>query len=237
MRSAQSGPDGSGAWMDLPAARAALEHLGFRASADLPDRPGPAVLLVAIRPVPTLRHFDPERIRYWVSEGGRGRLREITYATPMPLESDFSWGLIRIVDRLGISNEYLAFGGTLSAGLVDGAVTAVFTSPAPILRRGGHSQGWDHGGEAVGAFFGRLTLAVDYVPGFEARLAAATPLERFSAFVAEAGARLDATAHLRDDHADLWALLAAERRHLRLDAPAAWAGGLRLLEAVQPART
>ena len=235
MRTPQPGPDGSGApWVDLPAARAALENLGFRASADLPDRPGPAVLLVAIRPRPTLRHFDPERIRYWVSEAGRGRLREIGYTTPMPLAATFSWGLIRIVDRLGVSNEYLAFGGSLRAGLVEGAVTAVFTSPAPILRRGGHSQGWDHGGEAVGAFFGRLTLAVDYVPGFEGLLAAASPLERFSACVAEAGARLAATANLRDGHADLWALLAAERRHLRLDAPADWAGGLRLLDAMQP---
>jgi hypothetical protein len=220
--------------MPLPMARAALENLGFKATADLPDRPGPATLLIAIRPRPTLRHFDPERIQYWVSDEGRGRPREITYCTPTPIEATFSWGLIRIVDRLGVSNEYLAFGGWLSAGLVDGTLTAVFTSPAPILRRGGHSQGWDHGGEAAGAFFGRLTLAVDFVPGFEARLAAATPLERFAAFVAEAGARLGAAAHLRDQHADLWALLVAERRHLRLDAPEAWAGGLRLLEAVQP---
>ena len=46
----------------------ALADLGFLASPDLPDRPGPAYLLVAVRDAPTLRHFDPETIEYWVTE-------------------------------------------------------------------------------------------------------------------------------------------------------------------------
>ena len=37
-----------------------------------------------------------------------------------------------------------------------------FTSPAPLLRRGGHSQAWDPPAEWLGGFFGRLLLAVDY---------------------------------------------------------------------------
>ena len=50
-----------------------LTNLGFIASSDLPDRPGPAYLLVALRPAPTLRHYDPERVEYWVTVAGPGR--------------------------------------------------------------------------------------------------------------------------------------------------------------------
>jgi len=69
-----------------------IRHWGFLAHPDLPDRPGPAWLLVAIRPAPTLRHFDPEAVDYWVTTHGRGTRRTLTHATPMPLSDDFSWG-------------------------------------------------------------------------------------------------------------------------------------------------
>ena len=92
----------------------------------------------------------------------------------MPLEGRFSWGLIRIVDRLKVSNEYLTFGGSFVADTVDDAVVSVFTSPAPLLRRG-VTAGVGPAREWLGAFFGRLLIAVDYEPGFEALVAAAEP--------------------------------------------------------------
>ena len=109
---------------------------GFLAHPDLPDGPGPAFLLVALRPAPTLQHYDPEAVDYWVTEAGRGERRTLTYASPMPRTEDFAWGLIRLVDRLGVSNEYLTFGGHLDAASVDEVVVAAFASPAPLLRRG-----------------------------------------------------------------------------------------------------
>ena len=124
--------------VDPASAAPLVKDLGFVASSDLPDRPGAAYLLVALRDTPTLHHYDPESVEYWVSEGGRGVRRTLTRKTRLPLETDFSWGLIRIVDRLHVTNEYLTFGGRLSADVVDGVVVAVFTSPAPLLRRGGH---------------------------------------------------------------------------------------------------
>jgi hypothetical protein len=57
---------------------------GFLAHPDLPDEPGPAFLLVALRPAPTMRHYDPEAIDYWVSQAGRGERRSLTRETPMP---------------------------------------------------------------------------------------------------------------------------------------------------------
>ena len=92
----------------------------------------------------------------------------------MPQSEDFSWGLIRLVDRLGVSNEYLTFGGHLDAALVDDVVVAAFASPAPLLRRGGHSQGWDDGADAIGGFFARMMVAVDFKPGFERSFATAS---------------------------------------------------------------
>ncbi len=183
--------------LDPTTAEPLLASLGFVANSDLPDRPGPAYLLVAIRPDPTLRHYDPERIDYWVTDGIHGRRRDLTRDARLPIETEFSWGLIRIVDRLDVSNEYLAFGGRVAAAAVDDTVIAVFTSAAPILRRGGHSQGWDHGAACAGAYFARVLLAIDYSPGFEARFSAAEPVARYAAFVFDLVGRYRRSAILR----------------------------------------
>src|SRR5205085_58808 len=157
---------------------------GFLVRSDLPDRPGPAVLLVALRDEPAETHYDPERVSYWVTRDGVGRRAELTRRSPMPLVGEeFAWGEIRIADRFAVTNAYLTFGGRLSAAIVKDGAVAVFESPVPLLRRGGHSQGWDAAAEQVGAFFGRVRVAVDYAPGFEARFAGAGPEARYAAFV------------------------------------------------------
>jgi hypothetical protein len=211
--------------LDPVGAAVSLADLGFVANPDFPDRPGPAYLLVAMRESPTLRHYDPEAVEYWVSKGGRGVRRTLTRSSHLPIDTEFSWGLIRIVDRLKVTNEYLTFGGRLFVGLVDGAVLAVFTSPAPLLRRGGHSQGWDQGADSLGAFFSRFLLAVDYAPGFEVLATDADPVTRYAAFVGNAMDRYRSSPILRSEQSDLWRLLESEERRLRTDDRAAWAQG------------
>ena len=204
--------------------------LGVPCLPGLPDGPGPAFLLVALRPAPTLRHYDPEAVDYWVTEDGRGSRRTLTHDTPMPQSEDFSWGLIRLVDRLGVSNEYLTFGGHLDAALIDDVVVAAFASPAPLLRRGGHSQGWDHGADAIGAFFARMMVAVDFKPGFERSFAAADPLTRYAAFVRDS----DRRRHGRRDRrrrTTLGRLVRHEATRLRTTAPNAWDAAGALLDA------
>jgi hypothetical protein len=218
-------------FIDPPGAVDLLANLGFVARSDLPDRPGPAYLLVAFRPEPTLRHYDPELVQYWATDGERGVQRILTRKTTLPIDTDFSWGMVRIVDRLKVSNEYLTFGGHLAAASILDTTIAVFTSPAPLLRRGGHSQGWDEGAECIGAFFGRLLVAVDYQPGFERRLSEASPLVRYSAFVCDIVTRYRASGELRSSHAALWALFEAEERRLQRDHAAIWADGVTLLQA------
>jgi hypothetical protein len=220
--------------LDPVSACSLLANLGFLAHSDLPDRPGPAYLLVAIRPVPTLHHYDPEQIEYWVTEEGRGRPRELTRDSRLPIDRSFSWGLIRITDRLGVSNEYLTFGGRLRADVIEATIVAAFGSPAPLLRRGGHSQGWDDGAECVGAFFGRIMLAVDYVESFEARFAAAEPAARYATFISDALQSYRDSPALRAAHPDLWITIQAEEHRLRACDPGAWATGAELRAAIEP---
>lgn len=214
--------------LDPAHAARSLADLGFLAKSDLPNRPGPAYLLVALREAPTLRHYDPEAVEYWVTEGDRGARRTLTRRTSLPIDTAFSWGVIRIIDRLHVTNEYLAFGGRLVADTIDGVTVAVFTSPAPLLRRGGHSQGWDLAAEDLGAYFGRLMVPVDFAHGFERRMATADPTTRYAAFVLDALARCRASANLRGARPELWCLLEAEGRRLRAEHPGAWAGGAAL---------
>ena len=226
----------AGPAMDPATAVERLTSWGFLARSSVSDRGGPAYLLVALRAEPTLRHFDPETIEYWAVEHDRGVRRRITREDHLPLTGSFSWGMIRIIDRLAVSNEYLTFGGDLFVVRVEDAAIAIFTSPAPLLRRGGHSQPWDPGADSLGAYFGRFLLAVDYAPGFEAQAAAASPLARYAAFLSDELGRYRGLA-LRVSEPRLWLHLQAEQRRMRACHPVDWALGQALLEATrQPGR-
>ena len=211
-----------------------LRDWGFLADPDLPDRPGPAYLLVAIRARPTLHHYDPELVEYWVTDDKEHGVREtITYASRLPRESEYSWGRISVIDRKGVTNRYLTFGGTLRAERIAGEVVCVFQSPAPLLRRGGHSQGWDTGAHSVGGFFGRFRAAAGYQYEFE-RLAAHTdPVTRYSAFVNEFVTRYRASEYLRDHYPKLWTIMLGEERSLKAERPIEWAAGAKLLDAAR----
>jgi len=213
-----------------------VERLGFLASSDFPDRPGPAWLAVAIRPQPTLRHYDPETVEYWRTVGGHGARDALTRWTRVPLHRDYSWGLIRIADRLGATNEFLSFGGTLLADRVGEDLVAAFTSPAPLLRRGGHSQPLDPAAACLGAWYGRLLLAVAVVPGFEAMAAGADPVARYAAFLLSESERYRCLP-LRDVQAELGASLWTEAQRVAAEHPAAWEAGRRLVDAMAQARS
>jgi hypothetical protein len=213
-----------------------LAELGFLCRSDLPDQTGPAFLLVALREQPDLTHYDPELVQYWVNRNGAGRREQLTRATHLPIvDQPFAWGEIRIVDRLHVTNEYLSFGGGLSAALVDDVMVAVFSSTVPLLRRGGHSQGWDEAAENVGAFFGRVKIAVDYVPGFETRFAELRPEVRYSAFIADLAERYRAQSRLRETEPRLWSLVTAEEHRLAEALPADLADGRRVLDELRRA--
>jgi hypothetical protein len=213
-----------------------LADWGFLADPDLPNRPGPAYLLVAIRAKPTLLHYDPELVEYWITDETEHGVNEaITYASRLPRETGFSWGPISVVDRLGVANRYLTFGGTLRAERIDGEVICVFESPAPLLRRGGHSQGWDTGAHSVAGFFGRFRAAAGFQHDFERRAAHTDPVTRYAAFVNEFVTRYRGSEYLRDHYPKLWTLMLGEERRLRRDHPIPWSHGADLLTAAHEA--
>jgi len=218
--------------IDAHLAARLLSGWGFVIQPDLPDTPGDAYLLVAMRQAPELDHFDPERIDLWVSRGTHGQRLELTRSS-CPYDGDFSWGTIVIEDRLGVTNHYVSTGGSISLRDVEGMTVAIFSSPAPILRCGGHSQGWDEAAADLAAWFGRLMIAIDFVPGFESRMTDATPLARYAAFIADATRRLRPSQVLRGERGKLWPLLCSEQSRLRREHAAEWADGLVLLDAAK----
>ena len=204
-----------------------VEHLGFLdVNGSTPQAAGGSNLVVALRDHPTLTHFDPERVEHWVVADGRGRPAEITRATETPVERPFSWGTIRVVDRLEVYNSFLTFGGTVRVVARDPATTlVVLSSHAPILRSTGHSQGVDLSTGEVGAFFARMMVPIDFTPGAEARIAAAPPMALYGAFHASMEARFAASEELRASHPAFAAWSGRERRRLAVAFGPDWEAG------------
>jgi hypothetical protein len=209
---------------------ALVGDLGFLVRRDIPTVGQDALLVVALREAPTERHFDPELILYWrTGASGRGSRAELTHASTMPTLTEFSWGSIEIIDRFGISNTFVSFGGALAAeGDVSGTVIASFRSRGPILRRGGHSQRYDSIAAALGGFFGRLLVPIDFQPGAERLISAATPAARYAAFLQHEVPRLGIQL-VREAYGADARLLHAEADRLRLRDPRAWEAGAALL--------
>lgn len=223
--------------ISVPEAAERLRHLGFLLLSPFPDGAGDAHLLIALRDRPTQAHFDPELVRYWrTGEDRRGHIDELTLASRVPIHASFSWGKIEVIDRFGIENNFVSLGGSLEAEEVGDGTVAVFSSPGPILRMGGHSQAVDRVALELGAFFGRMMVPIDFLPGAEAEISAASPLERYAAFVAFEHTRYAAYEALRDEHPRQAEILREEAIRLRRDHPDAWQAGERLLDRMGLAR-
>ena len=124
---------------------------------------------------------------WWRFDGEHGTLATLDRSGKPPPQQPFSWGRIRIVDRLGVENDWLAFGGTLRVADVDPATRLVqFHAPAPIYRWAGHSQGLDWLTDEVGAFFARLRVPIDFRTGAEQRVGEADPRALYAAFTQDA---------------------------------------------------
>ena len=218
----------------LDEAATLMQDLGFvlfrtPPGAALPD----SCLMASIQATPTQRHFDPELISFWTTHAGRGRLTVIDRDLRLPYQADFSWGRIRLVDRLGASNNFVSFGGFVTGDRVGADVVLVaMRSLAPILRLPGHSQREDRLAEEVMSFFGRLVPSLWRSPEIERRTSAAEPLTLFAAFLLHTVGRLRSSERLREALTD--DAQAAHRSLARMDSlcPDQVANGAGLLEEV-----
>jgi hypothetical protein len=217
---------------------ALVADLGFLLDRDLPSGERDALLVLALRESPTRLHFDPELVEYWAAdETGRGRRSELTFATGMPLRRTFSWGSIEVVDRFGVSNSFVSLGGVLEARRLDaGSAVAAFSSPGPILRRGGHSQAYDQFAAELTAFFARMMVPIDFMPGAEALISNADPADRYAMFLQHELTRLGANEQVRNAYGADARLVRAEALRLVQHRADAWAAGAGLLDALGLAR-
>jgi hypothetical protein len=217
-----------GRWLEQ--AGRILANLGFElVEPDRASGPDTSHLLVAIRPAATLRHFDPEAIDCWMCEAGRGRATRLERETRYPISAEYSWGQIAVTDRLGVANQFLSFGGALRAQMAsDATVLADFSSNVPILRGSGHSQGVDPLAAEAGAFFARIKVPIDFVPGAEALVAKAAPRTLYCAFIQHVREKLGAARTLRDSNR--WLADWSSRESLRMEtaAPEHWNAGAEL---------
>ncbi len=204
-----------------------LAHLGFLlVNGSSPAEPGGAQLLAALRVTPTLEHFDPEVLSHWAAVDGRGRVMEITRENPLPIERPFSWGTVRVTDRLGVYNSFLTFGGEMHVGAVGaGTAIAVLRSPTPIVRWTGHSQNVDPLTGEVGAFFARILVPIDFDPGVEERIANLAPTALYAAFLDGMDHRFRTSEELREAHRGVAAWSASESRRVRDGSASDWAAG------------
>lgn len=218
----------------------ALTNLGFTLlNSDRPAAAGGSQLLVALRDRPTLRHFDPELVTYWIAAAGRGRPLAIDRNAPAG-DRDILWGHVHVIDRLAVENRFLTFGGAIRIADVDARLRVVqHVSPGPVVRWGGHSQGSDPLAGEIGAFFGRLIVPVDYAPGGEARLAAEPPEHLYAAFLRDVSARRRESARRRamfgldgDSGDPLGPWLRLEIARVRDGYPAWWAAAGKLLDDI-----
>ena len=85
--------------LDPASAAPMMADLGFLAHSDLPDQAGPAFLLVALREVPSMHHYDPEIVAYWVNKAGRGVPRTLTRDT-LSCPSTRTWASRNRLSRL-----------------------------------------------------------------------------------------------------------------------------------------
>jgi hypothetical protein len=214
----RSDPDGG--W--LQHAANSLAELGFdllgpeRTPADPQNH-----LLVAIRPQPTEEHFDPESIDYWVTDGSRGRAARIDVDARFPVAAQLSWGSILLTDRLGVRNEFLTFGGTVKARVTpEGTILCEFASPAPFMRSSGHSIEHDPVAAELEAFFARLKVPIDFVPGSENLIIRTSPPTLFCAFVQSIRDRLARSPGLRD--ANPWLVGWCTRETGRMEHDPSW---------------
>jgi hypothetical protein len=154
----------------------------------------------------------------------------LTIESRTPMRAEFSWGRIEVIDRLGIANDFATLGGDVSLDAVaPDLVLAVFASPGPILRLGGHSQDVDQAALALGAFFGRIMVPIDFEPGVEEAISAATPLERYAAFVAFESARYAGHGSLREEQPATASAMTVEARRLAAEDSERWRAGTALL--------
>ena len=191
-------------------------------------------LMAMIRDAPTRRHFDPETVRCWITRDGHGQTEQLDRDSSTPISHPFSWGRIRLVDRLGARNSFVTFGGWLTGERVGAdALLVIFRSQAPILRLPGHSQQSDRLSDDALSFFGRLIPRLWSNPAHEVVVGSVAPEDLYGAFLVHEAGRLHRSHSLREAIPDDAHALLRERELAERHRPETLAAGRELLSLLE----
>ncbi len=163
-----------------------MENSGFEVVArPHPRSPGYSGLLVAMRPIPTERHFDPEAIQLFLSEGqGYPAAATIHLGSELGDRNRVCPGQLEIVDRLNKRLGFFTFGGEVDVAVAPGLNVFTIRSRAPILSlsNGFTDEMADQLASGTEALWARLRVRWGVNDSaFMRRLASIHPLELYAA--------------------------------------------------------
>ena len=171
----------------------------------------------------------------WRPRGARISTRS-RRGTPLPIDHPFSWGTIRIVDRLEVRNEYVTFGGRLSAARIDGVHRGrVRLARADVARQSATLRPRTRRRRAS------RRSSLGYAPPPET---ASTSSDASSGSRPRAGmprtSPMPCDTYRRSQllqlsHPHTWQSLMRQERRLRAERPSAWSEGLGLLPILRVA--
>jgi hypothetical protein len=206
--------------MDREPIVAAVEGWGCRAYGSSEGGEfGYARLLVATRREPTLEHYDPQRLRFRLRDGGgEVRSRTATWLLPVLESGHFCPGLVVLTDRRDRRAEFFTFGGTVEVISDPNVLIYAFNSVAPILELVGPRETVsDHL-----AYESEVILAEleerwheQHDTGFPERLAEIDPATLYAAILSTVVQRYRGSAALQQAYSAFYAALEKERQHLR----------------------
>jgi hypothetical protein len=198
-----------------------MAHWGFNlVDQPHPRSPGYRQLLIAMRPVPTNAHFDPEQLAVALLDN-RGGVAHVTLHRESSVEGPIRVcpGGATIADRFGKRLSFYLYGGTLEAVPVVQPETYTLyriVSPAPIIERNGlmmHGQE-DALADSSEAIFARLRAQWDDDDELLRRLTLLEPLPLYAGCVESLWTMYRDSATLPAAFERFYALLQCERRWL-----------------------
>ncbi len=195
-----------------------MEHWGYTLlPKPHPLSPGHAGLRVAIRDVPTGKHFDPEALWILVVQPS-GSAECVTLDLKKPTVSSYRVGPGKIIlrDRLKKQQEFFTFGGALEWESTPGEIVYSLRSPAPVLRLNAtRDEVADQLAAEVGAIIGRWRAKWGgNDDGFLNHLAQVDPLELYVAMIRFIVADYARTESLHESSKEFYQMLLQERHWL-----------------------
>jgi hypothetical protein len=187
-----------------------------------PDSPGYTGLLVAIRKLPTEKHFDPKTIRLRLrDEYDQARWTTLGLHSPVELPIKASIhacpGEVILRDHTDKRADFFVFGGSLEAVSVPGETVYSLRSPAPILRLTDDPESVpDQVASETEALIGELRVRWGSdEEGFARRLAQVDPFQFYLATLQAILARYERDHHaLQDAFHVFYLALRDEKRRL-----------------------